>query len=197
MQISGVDLEICQYSAPNGVLCVTTPHTISVSRCPTAPVPRIPAVGVTPAAGIVRVAWRAPVAWWSVARPGAVTPAVPVSPRSPPVPVPVPVPISGPGSVAPSVITVVVAVVVVSSAVAVLVAIVSVSSSSAARLMLPVPWGAAAAASGGSVCLHGSCAMWWAREKGERGAVCLDVIRRQCPTPEAWSSDFGRQLRLK
>lgn len=150
MQIAGEDLEIMLVICSEWSLGTTAPHTISVSRRPTAPVPRIPAVGVTPTAGIVRVARRAPVARWSVARPGAVPPAVPVSPRSPSisVPVPVPVPISGPGSVAPSVIAVVVAVVIVSSAVAVLVAIVSVSyTSSAAGLMLPVPWRPAAAAS--------------------------------------------------
>lgn len=157
-----------------------------MSRRPTAPVPRIPAVRVSPTPGIVRVAWRAPVAMRSVARPGAVTSAVLVSSGSSPVPVPGPVPISGSGSVAPSVVTIVVAVIVVSSAVAVavLVAIVSVtssSSSSAPGLVVPVPWGAAAAASGGSIC-HGSCEVRW-REKRERDAVCLGVIR-------CWGSSF-------
>lgn len=148
--------------------CATAAHTISVPRCPVAPVSRIPAVRISPSPGIVRVAWRARVARWSVARPGTVTPAVPVPSRSPSVSVPIP--FSRPGSVAPSIVTVVVSVVVVPSAVTVLIAIVSVSSS-AAGLMIPIPWGATAAASRGPIC-HESCEMW---RKGRQDVALLYV----------------------
>lgn len=147
-------------------------------RRSTAPAPRISVVVISPAPGIVRVARRAPVAMRSVARPGAVTPAVLVSPGSPSAPGPIPVPISGPGPVAPSVVAFVVAFVVVSPAIAVLVAVVSVSSPPPAGLMVPVPWGTAAAASRGSVCLHGSCEVRWRREKKAARCCWLGVIRR-------------------
>lgn len=160
MRTYGEDLGARQHLALSGILG-PAPRTVSVSRRPIAPASRIPAVRVSPASGVVRVAWRATVASWSVARPGAVTPAVPVPSRPPSISVPVPVPISGPGSVAPSVVSVVVPVIVVPSVVAVLVAIVSVSSSSsAAGLMVPFPWRPSAAASEGSVCHRVSSETW-------------------------------------